>query len=186
MNAVWKPSALHVTVPAAAACQRSVMTLADIETVVNVEQRAYSHPWSRGNFVDSLSSGYHAHMLTQSPAVAPELVAYFVAMAGVEELHLLNITVAPEWQNQGHGSRLLDDVQALARQHRLAMLWLEVRVGNTRARALYRRYGFAEVGLRRAYYPAADGREDAVVMSMRVAPEAPEAPEPPELPNELV
>jgi [ribosomal protein S18]-alanine N-acetyltransferase len=175
MNALWKP----VPTPApTTACQRSLMTMADVDVVVGVEQRAYSHPWSRGNFVDSLAAGYHAQLLTAAPAeardTARQLVAYFVAMAGVDELHLLNITVAPEWQNQGHGSRLMDDVQALARHQRLATLWLEVRMGNVRARALYRRYGFAEVGLRKAYYPAADGREDAVVMSLNVAQAGPD------------
>jgi [ribosomal protein S18]-alanine N-acetyltransferase len=163
MSAVWKPNPVSAT-----ACQCHAMTLADVDAVLRIEQGSYSHPWSRGNFVDSLAAGYHAQVLTTSLAPARRLVAYFVAMAGVDELHLLNITVAPEWQNQGHGSRLLDGVQALARQQRLASLWLEVRIGNARARAFYRRHGFAEVGLRRAYYPAADGREDAVVMSMTV------------------
>jgi [ribosomal protein S18]-alanine N-acetyltransferase len=163
MSAVCKPSDASATV-----CSYRAMTITDIDAVVSVEQTAYSHPWSRGNFVDSLAAGYHAQVLTTPPAAARQLVAYFVAMAGVDELHLLNITVAPEWQNQGHGSRLMDDVVALARQQRLAMLWLEVRISNVRARSLYRRYGFAEVGVRRAYYPAADGREDAVVMSMPV------------------
>ncbi len=174
MNAVWKAAPAQVP---AQACQRRLMTMTDVEAVVSVEQRAYSHPWSRGNFVDSLAAGYHAQVLTAAPDsardTARQLVAYFVAMAGVDELHLLNITVAPEWQNQGHGSRLMDDVQALARHQQLATLWLEVRMGNARARALYRRYGFAEVGLRKSYYPAADGREDAVVMSMNVAQAGP-------------
>jgi [ribosomal protein S18]-alanine N-acetyltransferase len=167
MNAIWKP-----TPPAleAAPCQRRAMTMADIDAVVRVEQGTYSHPWSRGNFIDSLAAGYIADVLTTGDHAVRRLVGYFVAMVGVDELHLLNITVAPEWQNRGHGSRLLDDVQALARRQHLAMLWLEVRLGNERARALYRRYGFAEVGLRRNYYPAAEGREDAVVMSMSVSP----------------
>jgi [ribosomal protein S18]-alanine N-acetyltransferase len=158
-------------VPAVATGQRRAMSLADMDVVVGVEQAVYSHPWSRGNFVDSLAAGYHAQVLTADALGPRPLLAYFVAMPGVDELHLLNITVAPQWQNQGHGSRLLDDVQALARHQHLALLWLEVRVGNARARALYRRYGFAEVGVRRAYYPAADGREDAVVMRMAVSAE---------------
>lgn len=157
---------------ASAEWQRRAMTAADVDAVVTIEQSAYSFPWSRGNFVDSLAAGYHAELLLQRVAGTPAVTGYFVAMAGVDELHLLNITIAPACQGQGHGSRLLDDLQALARQQQLATLWLEVRHSNERARALYRRYGFAEVGMRPRYYPAADGREDAVVMSLPVHPAA--------------
>jgi [ribosomal protein S18]-alanine N-acetyltransferase len=146
--------------------QRRAMQAADLVAVVNVEARAYSHPWSRGNFIDSLAAGYIAELLDAREA---GVVGYFVAMPGVDELHLLNITVAPDWQGRGHGSALLDVVQAHAAERGLATLWLEVRESNQRARALYRRRGFAEVGLRRGYYPAAGGREDAVVMSLPLA-----------------
>jgi len=147
--------------------ERRAMLAADLVAVVNVETRAYSFPWSRGNFIDSLAAGHVAELL-QSPDAG--LVGYFVAMPGVDELHLLNITVAPEWQGRGHGGALLDVVQAHAVERGLATLWLEVRDSNHRARALYRRRGFAEVGLRRAYYPAAGRREDAVVMSLPLLP----------------
>ncbi len=150
---------------------RRAMGLRDLDAVLAVETAAYSHPWSRGNFIDSLAAGYQAELLEDS---AGGLVGYFVAMPGVDELHLLNITVAPAWQGQGHGSALMQAVRALAQQLGLATLWLEVRESNHRARALYARLGFAEVGLRRGYYPAAARREDAVVMSLRVA--APEGP----------
>ena len=150
---------------------RRAMGLRDLDAVLAVETAAYSHPWSRGNFIDSLAAGYQAELLEDS---AGGLVGYFVAMPGVDELHLLNITVAPAWQGQGHGSALMQAVRALAQQLGLATLWLEVRESNHRARALYARLGFAEVGLRRGYYPAAARREDAVVMSLRVAePEGP-------------
>ncbi len=150
---------------------RRAMGLRDLDAVLAVETAAYSHPWSRGNFIDSLAAGYQAELLEDS---AGGLVGYFVAMPGVDELHLLNSTVAPAWQGQGHGSALMQAVRALAQQLGLATLWLEVRESNHRARALYARLGFAEVGLRRGYYPAAARREDAVVMSLRVA--APEGP----------
>ena len=152
--------------------ERRSMRSADLAAVVNVETRAYSHPWSRGNFIDSLAAGYIAEMLDSHDA---GVVGYFVAMPGVDELHLLNITVAPDWQGRGHGSALLDVVQAHAAERGLATLWLEVRDSNHRARALYRRRGFAEVGLRRAYYPAAGPREDAVVMSLALPRCDPEA-----------
>jgi ribosomal-protein-alanine N-acetyltransferase len=94
------------------------------------------------------------------------LLGYFVAMTGVDEMHLLNVTVAPDWQGRGLGHQLLDAVQALAQGQGLASLLLEVRDSNHRARALYLRRGFSEVGLRRGYYPAAGRREDAIVMRL--------------------
>lgn len=138
------------------------MTTSDVERVQAVEAQAYSFPWTRGNFIDSLAAGYLAEVL-QSDG---ELLAYFVAMQGVDELHLLNISVAPQHQGQGHGSYLLDVVQAHGQRLGLAQLLLEVRLSNLGAQALYTRRGFVTVGQRRAYYPAAVGREDAIVMSL--------------------
>ncbi len=152
MNAVLEPR-----------LTRRPMTVRDLDAVVAVEARSYSHPWSRGNFTDSLAAGYLAEVLEDGDG---RLVGYFIAMTGVDELHLLNITVAPDFQGRGHGQALMAVLQRHALQQGLATLWLEVREGNHGARALYRRLGFAEVGLRRGYYPAAVRREDAVVMSL--------------------
>ena len=138
------------------------MGVQDLDRVLAVEVRAYGFPWSRGNFVDSLAAGYLAECLT-----APDggLTGYFLAMPGVAELHLLNLTVAPEHQGRGHARTLLSRVLALARGRGDEAVWLEVRAGNARARDLYLRNGFIEVGLRRGYYPAAASRrEDAVLM----------------------
>lgn len=138
------------------------MAASDVDRVQTVEALAYGFPWSRGNFIDSLAAGYLAEVLE----CEGELLAYFVAMPGVDELHLLNISVAPLHQGQGHGSFLLDAVQAHGQRLGLAQLLLEVRQSNLRAQALYARRGFVQVGQRRAYYPAATGREDAIVMSL--------------------
>lgn len=159
MNAVLEPR-----------LTQRAMTVRDLDLVVAVEQRSYSHPWSRGNFTDSLAAGYLAEIWLQGD----ELLGYFVAMPGVDELHLLNITVAPEHQGQGHGCTMMAALQAHARHIGAATLWLEVRQSNHRARALYGRLGYAEVGLRRGYYPAASRREDAVVMSLALAGLPPE------------
>lgn len=141
-----------------------------LDRVLAVEARAYQFPWTRGNFIDSLAAGYQAEMLVDDD---DNLVGYFVAMAGVDELHLLNLTVAPDHQRRGHACTLLDRLEQCCRERGLPSLWLEVRVGNERARQVYRRRGFAEVGMRRSYYPAGPGlREDAVVMS-RVVPGVP-------------
>ncbi len=143
------------------------MSLHDLAAVLAVEGRAYSHPWTRGNFVDSLAAGYYARVL--APRHGP-LLGYCVAMTGVDELHLLNVTVDPAVQGRGHGSALLRAVQAHGRQSGLRHLWLEVRPSNARARSLYLKRGFVEVGRRRGYYPAVGGREDAVVMRLALDP----------------
>jgi ribosomal-protein-alanine N-acetyltransferase len=138
------------------------MRTADLDVVLDIEARCYSFPWTRGNFVDSLAAGYHAQVL-QGPA---EVQGYLVAMPGVQEMHLLNITVAPSWQRQGLARTMLDALQQHCLAQHLPLLWLEVRASNHRARALYARRGFEEIGLRRNYYPAPAGREDAVVMRL--------------------
>ncbi len=139
------------------------LSLVRIDAVLAVEQRAYSHPWTRGNFTDALASGYQAQLLV----AGDQLLGYFVAMLGVDEVHLLNITVAPVHQRQGWARVLLDALALWSRGCGAQWLWLEVRASNLRAQQVYEAHGFRRVGERRRYYPAAGGqREDAVVMSL--------------------
>ena len=145
------------------------MTESWFDAVLRVEQSAYAHPWSRGNFSDSLKAGYQALVLTGGSGPGAELLGYFVAMKGVDEVHLLNITVAPAHQRQGWARVMLDALALWARGQGAQWLWLEVRHGNLRAKQIYEMHGFRRVGQRKAYYPAASGkREDAIVMSMRL------------------
>ncbi len=146
------------------------MALTDLDAVMAVEVRAYSYPWSRGNFVDSVVAGYLAEVLVDDKG---HILGYYVAMQGVDEMHLLNITVAPESQSAGLGRWMLGAIEQQVRQRQLSRLWLEVRHSNNRARSLYRRLGFAEVGLRKGYYPASPRREDAVVMRLQWESEQP-------------
>lgn len=140
------------------------MQLGDLDAVLEVERSAYSFPWTRGNFVDSLAAGYLAEMLVHD---IDGLVGYYLAMAGVDEMHLLNLTVTPAQQRRGHARQLLQALERRCLQRGLPQLWLEVRASNARARHVYLRHGFSEVGQRRDYYPAAKGRrEDAIVMSL--------------------
>jgi [ribosomal protein S18]-alanine N-acetyltransferase len=139
------------------------MTAGDLEAVMRIEVSSYSHPWSRGNFQDSLLAGHEAQVLEAADGC---LVGYSVAMRGVDELHLLNLTVAREARGCGHGLRLLEALARSARQQGAQAIWLEVRSGNPAAIGLYRRFGFEQVGLRRDYYPAHHGREDAVLMNL--------------------
>lgn len=141
------------------------LTEARLDEVVAVERLAYDHPWTRGNFADSLRSGYQAQLLEADGVV----LGYFVAMKGVDEVHLLNITVAPAHQRQGWGRVMLDALAIWARGQGAQWLWLEVRASNTRAQGIYEQHGYRRVGERRGYYPAGPGRrEDAVVMSLKL------------------
>lgn len=142
------------------------MTLADLDRVLALEVQAYSHPWSRGNFIDSLAAGYQAVLRLGADA---QLLGYFLAQPGFQETHLLNLTVAPRHQRQGHGQALVAQLQAWARARGDQALWLEVRASNPAALALYRRLGFMQMGLRKGYYPASgQQREDALVLRLNL------------------
>lgn len=149
----------------AAEAQFQPMTEERLDEVVRLERLVYPHPWTRGNFSDSLRAGYQAQLL----AADGQLLGYFVAMKGVDEVHLLNITVAPEFQSQGWGRMILDALALWSRAQHAQWLWLEVRVSNARAQRIYEEHGYRRVGERKSYYPAAAGRrEDAVVMSLKL------------------
>ena len=139
------------------------------DDILAIEQSAYSHPWTPGNFKDSISAGYHMEVLLEDDGVREHVVGYLVAMEGVDEVHLLNITVAPARQGQGLGTRLLTSLCQWSRKRQAQWVWLEVRASNTRAQQLYQQVGFKRVGERKNYYPLKPGqREDAVVMSLLV------------------
>ncbi|SFC31184.1 [SSU ribosomal protein S18P]-alanine acetyltransferase [Polaromonas sp. OV174] len=149
--------------------QFEAMTPAWLPAVLRVEQSAYEHPWSELNFSDSLKAGYQLQLLTAGEPPEAQLLGYFVAMKGVDEVHLLNITVAPAYQRQGWACVMLDALAVWSRGQGAQWLWLEVRLSNARARAVYERYGFRHVGTRRNYYPATPSQprgEDAIVMSL--------------------
>jgi ribosomal-protein-alanine N-acetyltransferase len=141
------------------------MTMADLDEVVALEQSVYPHPWTRGNFADSLDAGYHAWVLREHGGPGGQLAGYFLLMAAVDEAHLLNVSVAASRQRQGLGRYLLDKVAACARGLGAESVLLEVRPSNLRALQVYQRYGFVDIGRRKSYYPAHNGqREDAIVM----------------------
>lgn len=142
------------------------MTIAHLDAVMAIEAAAYSFPWTRGNFIDSLAAGYPARVLLGAQR---QLLGYFIAMPGVDEMHLLNITVAPAEQGRGLARCMVDALIPLCHQHVARELWLEVRDSNERARAMYLRLGFTAVGVRKGYYPAPFGqREDALVMRLKI------------------
>ena len=142
--------------------QLSPMREADLDEVMAIERTIYSHPWTRGNFLDSLHAGYECRCLR----LAGELIGYFVLMVAAEEAHLLNLSIAALRQRRGHGSDLLREAADLARRLGARTVFLEVRPSNSGAQALYTRFGFRRIGTRRGYYPAHAGREDAIVLTL--------------------
>jgi ribosomal-protein-alanine N-acetyltransferase len=135
------------------------MTPADLDAVVAIEDAIYPHPWTRGNFADSLQAGYHCWVLECDGAAT----GYTVVMIAAGEAHLLNLSVARPFQRRGIGRELLRFVLKLARDYGAARIFLEVRPSNVAAIGLYTSAGFAEVAVRPRYYPAGEGREDAIV-----------------------
>jgi ribosomal-protein-alanine N-acetyltransferase len=135
------------------------MTAADIDTVLKIEYAAFSHPWTRGIFTDSLTA-YSCWVMFEGE----QQVGHGVIQVIIDEAHLLNITVKAESQGRGLGLKLLEHLMQQAQAQGANDCFLEVRASNQGAYRLYERYGFNEVGRRRDYYPAVGGREDALVM----------------------
>jgi ribosomal-protein-alanine N-acetyltransferase len=138
------------------------MVVGDVDAVHALECSVFPHPWSHANFMDSLASGYDAWVL-RGPEGA--LAGYFLLMYAVDEAHLLDVAVAAPLHGRGVGRYLLDRIASRARAERMESVLLEVRPSIARALQVYRRYGYAEIGRRKGYYPAHEGRrEDAIVM----------------------
>jgi ribosomal-protein-alanine N-acetyltransferase len=142
--------------------QLAPMREADLAQVTEIERGIYTHPWTRGNFADALRAGYQCRTLH----LGRELIGYFVLMVAAGEAHLLNLSISASRQRRGHGSAMLAQALAMARESGAASLFLEVRPSNLAAIALYARFGFKRIALRRGYYPARSGREDALVYSL--------------------
>ena len=138
------------------------MREADLAEVMAIEKAIYTHPWTQGNFADSLRAGYDC----RTWRLNGELIGYFVLMAAAGEAHLLNLSIAEPQQRRGHGTTLLREAAGLARALGAKNVFLEVRPSNRAAQGLYTRFGFRKVAVRRGYYPAHSGREDALVLTL--------------------
>nr|WP_315466886.1 ribosomal protein S18-alanine N-acetyltransferase [uncultured Undibacterium sp.] len=146
------------------------LSLDDLGEILAIEEAVYSHPWTRGNFLDSFYSQHEAIGIRDEQS---SLVAYFFLMPVVDELHLLTFAVSAQKQGLGYGLVLLKQMKQLAESKGFLSIMLEVRVSNARAIDVYMRFGFLEIGRRKAYYPAQHGqREDAIVMRMELKPMA--------------
>ena len=138
----------------------NMLTLADLDDTCAIENRAFDRPWTRGNLVDSFMGGH----IGLACRVNHQLVGYAIVMMVLDEMHLLNIVIDPDWQKRGLGQLLLEAVIALARQRDCLTLYLEVRNSNAAAQKLYNLNEFVMIGVRQQYYPTNFGREDAIVM----------------------
>lgn len=145
------------------------MRQADLEEVVLLESQVQDFPWGLEHFIDSLAQGHKAWILRQGI----ELVGFVIVMSVLDEAHLLNIAIAPTHQGKGFGGRLLRHAMLRSSEQGAQTMYLEVRISNLRAEALYRHFGFRNVGQRKAYYPAPEGREDALVFSRNIEDIAP-------------
>ncbi len=138
------------------------MQLNDLDAIMAIEPYIYPYPWTRGNFSDSLNSGYSASVLLRNEVI----IGYALVMMVLDEAHLLNLSVAKAYQKQGLGRILLEHMIKIAKNNQVANMFLEVRPSNISAIALYENMGFNEMAIRRGYYPAKNGREDAVLMGL--------------------
>lgn len=136
----------------------------DLVSVLAIEQRIYAFPWTPGNFRDAIRAGYSCWICRSRDGV----IGYAVLMLAAGEAHLLNLSIDSPLQRRGHGARLLEHLVGIAREYGARILFLEVRPSNAAGLELYARRGFQQIGLRRDYYPAPGGRENALVLALEL------------------
>ena len=166
------------TTPRRSAVSLRPMQRADLDAVIAIEDRAFPQPWSRSFFEKELAASQAActvavasgdgRAAVVAPNVAPRILGYSVCWRVLDELHLLNVAVHPEHRGGTIGRRLVEAVLDDGRLTGARVVYLEVRAGNVAARRLYRRLGFRDLGVRRAYYGPG---QDAIVMELRLASE---------------
>ena len=155
------------------------MTTADLDAVLAIESVSHIHPWTQGNFSDSLAAGHWAYCVRpqledaiKGSYLDPEILwAYCILFPAVDELHLLNITVSPKLRRLGIGAKMMHAIEGVAAQQKMPRIILEVRPSNINAMQLYQALGYEQIGLRKNYYPvdAASGlREDAWVFAKSI------------------
>jgi ribosomal-protein-alanine N-acetyltransferase len=155
------------------------MTTADLDAVLAIESVSHIHPWTQGNFSDSLAAGHWAYCVrpqledaVRGSYLDPEILwAYCILFPAVDELHLLNITVSPKLRRLGIGAKMMHAIEGVAAQQKMSRIILEVRPSNISAIQLYQTLGYEQIGLRKKYYPvdAASGlREDAWVFAKSI------------------
>lgn len=143
----------------------------DLDAVMAIERRAYPFPWTPGIFRDCLRAGYPAWVMR----LDARIIGYGVVSVAAGEAHVLNVCIDPDEQGRGHGRHLFRALLCIARGEGAQRVFLEVRPSNPPAIALYHDEGFNEIGRRPRYYPAHEGREDAIVMALELLDDDPAA-----------
>jgi len=138
------------------------MHASDLDAVMQIEIVNFPFPWTAGNFKDSINSGHICLLLEIDEAV----IGYAILMMVLDEAHLLNISVSSAWKCKGWGRHLLNHMMQIGREKGGLNMFLEVRPSNVSAITLYESIGFNEMGMRPGYYPAHNGRENAVLMGV--------------------
>jgi ribosomal-protein-alanine N-acetyltransferase len=138
-----------------------LMTYTDLKQVIDIETQVYKYPWTRGIFRDCLRVGYSCWVITNDISI----IGYGIVMLAAGEAHILNLCIKPECQKKGLGRKMLHHLVNQARIISTDMILLEVRRSNQLAIDLYLSEGFHELGVRNAYYPSEEGREDAIILA---------------------
>jgi ribosomal-protein-alanine N-acetyltransferase len=155
------------------------MQVADLDEVLKIESVSHIHPWTKGNFSDSLAAGHWAYcirpqseQMVKGSYLDPAILwAYCILFPAVDELHLLNITVSPHLRKLGLGQRMMAAIEGVTAQQKMPRIILEVRPTNTPALALYQKLGYEQIGVRKNYYPVSPetgSREDALVLAKSI------------------
>lgn len=147
-----------------AECTVRPMVRTDIPLIHAIEKKAYEFPWELETFRSCFKVGYHCWIAER----ATEVVGYGIMTIGAGESHVLNVCVSPDFQGRGYGRVLFNRIIEEARRYKVETMFLEVRPSNPKAIKLYRSLGFNEIGIRKGYYPAQNGQEDAIVMALTI------------------
>ena len=141
-----------------------IMTRADLPHVMAIERQNYTFPWDEDIFTDCFKVNYGCWVLEENNSV----LGYCIMTIRVGEAHVLNVSVHPSEQGQGLGRRMMENMIEIAKNEADKM-FLEVRPSNPGALALYEKLGFNRIGTRKGYYPADNGREDAIMLALELS-----------------
>ena len=151
MSAIFKPQELNFR----------PVSETDLDRILEIENQAYEFPWTKNIFRDCLRVGYNCWLLEE----ADDIVSYGIMSVAAGECHILNLCVAPKWQDQQFGQSMLHFLLDTAIRFNADTAFLEVRPSNKKAHHVYLKSGFAEVGSRKSYYPSHKDREDAIILA---------------------
>jgi ribosomal-protein-alanine N-acetyltransferase len=140
----------------------SPLTPADLPRALQIEQASHAFAWSEATFLSNQGDRY----LNLKIVSDNQIVGFAISQIVLDEATLFNLAILPDFQRRGLGRRLLQVLLDQLSARGMQTVWLEVRASNNRAIALYEQFGFNEVSVRRDYYPAANGREDAIIMAL--------------------